>query len=174
VRTESVRRPRKKPAAESRWAARAGSAPGSRSERDALEFRALQSFRTLVGSARQYDAEIRRTTGISGSQLWALAEISGAAGMSVTTLAEHLALHQTTTSNLVNALTERRLIRRTRDAADQRVVRLFATPEGMRLLLRAPQPYTGLLVDAPRKLDAAELASLTRGIATQLPRGGPT
>jgi MarR family transcriptional regulator, organic hydroperoxide resistance regulator len=168
VRTAPVRRPRKKTAAEPFEPAKAGDVPPHRSERDALEFRALQDFRTVVGSARQYDAEVRRITGISGSQLWALSEISRAGGMRVNTLAERLALHQTTASNLVNALAERRLVRRTRDEADQRVVRLFATAEGMRLLLRAPQPYTGLLVEALRKLDPADLHSLTRGLTAML------
>jgi DNA-binding MarR family transcriptional regulator len=134
-------------------------------ERAALEFRTLQDLRTVVGSARGYDMEVRRATGISGSQLWALSEISAAAGVSVNGLAERLALHQTTASNLVNALVERRFIRRARDDADQRVVRLYATAEGMRLLLRAPRPYSGLLVDALRQLEAGELARLGRSLA---------
>ena len=128
----------------------------------------LQSFRTVVGSARDYEAEVRARTGVSGSQLWALAEISRGPGMSVNAVAERLALHQTTASNLVNGLSERRLIRRARDASDQRIVRLYATADGMRLLLRAPRPYTGLLLDALRKLGAPELARLSRSFQALL------
>jgi DNA-binding MarR family transcriptional regulator len=167
MRPDPVRQARQRSSAAARGRSRAPPPPGG-VERAALEFRTLQDLRTVVGSARGYDAEVRRATGISGSQLWALSEISAAAGMSVNALAERLALHQTTASNLVNALVERRLIRRARDDADQRVVRLHASAEGMRVLLRAPRPYSGLLVDALRQLEPGDLARLSRSLAALL------
>lgn len=85
--------------------------------------------------------------------------------MRVNDLAERMALHQTTASNLINALVEHKLVRRTRDTADQRVVRLHATVEGKRMLLKAPGPYTGLLVDALRQLDDIQLARLRKSLS---------
>ena len=128
--------------------------------RSTLELRALQGFRMIFGSARRFDAEVRRTTGISGSQLWALSEISRTAGMSVNALAERLALHQTTVSNIVNGLVERRLIRRSQNERDQRVARLHISPLGTRVLRRAPGPFAGLLVDALGRLDTEQLERL--------------
>jgi DNA-binding MarR family transcriptional regulator len=122
-----------------------------------LELSTLQELRTIVGSARRHDAEVRRIAGISGSQLWALSEIGKARGLRVNDLSERMALHQTTASNLINALVERKLIRRERDESDQRVVRLSITTEGKRMLLRAPGPYAGLLVDALRHMRTPEL-----------------
>jgi DNA-binding MarR family transcriptional regulator len=120
----------------------------------------LQELRTIFGSARRHDAEVRRIAGISGSQLWALSEIGKSQGMRVNDLSERMALHQTTASNLINALVERKLIRRDRDEADQRVVRLSITLEGKRMLLRAPGPHAGLLVDALKHLNTPELRRL--------------
>jgi DNA-binding MarR family transcriptional regulator len=114
----------------------------------------------IFGSARVHDAEVRRLSGISGSQLWALSEVAHAEGMSVNSLSERMALHQTTTSNLVNALVERKFLRRVRDGEDHRVVHLHITVEGKRMLVRAPGPYAGLLVDALRNLDVDELERL--------------
>lgn len=165
MRAEPVRSNRKRPSAGSRSPARAAAPALRRTSRESLELRILQHFRTVVASARDYDAEVRSRTGISGSQLWALSEISCEGGMSVNAVAERLALHQTTASNLVNALSERRLIRRARDESDQRVVRLYATAEGTRLLLRAPRPYTGLLLDALRRLGPLELSRLARSFS---------
>jgi DNA-binding MarR family transcriptional regulator len=133
---------------------------GSASSRASLELETLQAFRTIFGSARLHDAEVRRTARISGSQLWALSEIARVTGMSVNALSKCMALHQTTASNLVNALVERDLIRRIRDSGDQRVVQLHVTAEGKRMLERAPGPHAGLLVDALRRLDGIELAAL--------------
>jgi DNA-binding MarR family transcriptional regulator len=129
-----------------------------------LELRTLQGFRLIFASTRAHDTDVRRIAGISGSQLWALAEIASGGGMSVNGLAERMSLHQTTASNLVNALVERNLIRRTRDTVDQRVVRLHVTTDGKRLLLKAPGPYAGLLVDGLRHLDDAQLVRLRKDL----------
>ena len=139
---------------------RVGGTERAQEIRSARELRALQSFRTIFGSARIYDAEVRRTCGISGSQLWALAEVAGRDGMSVNRLAEGMALHQSTASNLVNALVDRGLVRRVRDSADQRVVHLHVSAEGKRVLLRVPGPHAGLLVDAIRRLGEGQLDEL--------------
>ncbi len=168
MRSDPVRRSRKRLSSGSRASARAVVSSAARPQRHSLELRTLRSFRTVVGSARDYDAEVRARTGISGSQLWALSEISREGGLSVNSVAERLSVHQTTASNLANALSERRLIRRVRDDTDQRVVRLYATADGMRLLLRAPRPYAGLLVDALGKLEPAELSRLFRGLTSLL------
>lgn len=133
-------------------------------ERGGLELATLQAFRTIFASARWHDAEVRRVAGISGSQLWALAEIARERDLRVNDLSERMAIHQTTASNLINALVERKLVRRERDAGDQRVVRLHITTEGKRMLLRAPGPYTGLLVDALRHLDTPRLKRLRNGL----------
>lgn len=111
---------------------------------------------------------MRRVAGISGSLLWALSEIADAGGISVNGLAERMAVHQTTASNILFALTERKLVRRARDVDDQRVVRLHITTEGKRTLLRAPGPYPGLLVDGLRHLDERQLARLRKDLGALL------
>ena len=136
-----------------------------RTAREALELRTLRALRTILGSARAHDAEVRRIAGISGSQLWALSEIARVSAMSVKELAERMAVHQTTVSNLINVLVEDKLVRRERDPADQRIVRLHVTTEGKRMLLRAPGPYTGLLMDALRHLETPDLQLLKKSLS---------
>ena len=136
--------------------------PGRR--RPALELKALQGFRVVFGSARRYDAHVRRATGIPGSLLWALSEIEQAAGMSVGDLSAGMALHQTTASNLVNDLVQHGLIDRTRGSQDRRIVRLAVSAKGRKLLQRAPQPHAGLLVDGLKRLNARQLSQLSHGL----------
>lgn len=88
--------------------------------------------------------------------------------ITVNELAARLALHQTTASNLVNALVARRLIRRARDRRDQRIVHLHVTAEGTRLLARSPRPCSGLLVDALRRIAAPDLQKVSRSLALLL------
>lgn len=128
----------------------------------------LEAFRTIVSSARGHDAEVRKAAGIAVSQLWALSEIDQGGGLSVNDLAERMFLHQTTASNLVNALTEKRFIQRRKDALDQRITRLHTTAAGKLALKRAPGPYPGLLVDALRHLKASHLARLRKELTALL------
>jgi len=134
------------------------------SHRNIGELEALQSLRLIYASARWHDAQVRRSVAISGSQLWALSEIAQGQGMGINDLAEHMALHQTTASNLANALVKKGLIRRVRDGSDRRFVHLHLTAEGRRTLSQSPGPHPGLLVDALRKIDLRHLQRLRRDL----------
>jgi DNA-binding MarR family transcriptional regulator len=137
------------------------------STRTELELETLQGLRTIFGSARTHDNEVRRSAGISGSLLWALSEIVASGdndGITVNGLSAQMALHQTTTSNLVNLLVERELVRRDRDRIDQRIVHLKATAAGKQMLLKTPGPHAGLLVDALRRMDRAQLKELSKNL----------
>jgi DNA-binding MarR family transcriptional regulator len=85
--------------------------------------------------------------------------------MGVNDLAARMALHQTTASNLANALVKKGLIRRVRDGTDRRFVHLHITSDGRRTLLQSPGPHPGLLVDALRKIDSQHLGRLHRDLA---------
>lgn len=158
-------KPKARSSPSSRRASRLGRNAGIRPQQIELELQTLQEFRTIFGSARRHDTDVRRIAGISGSQLWALSEIASSAGMRVNDLSERMALHQTTASNLINALVERNLVRREKDEQDARVVRLHLTTDGKKMLLRAPGPYAGLLVDALRNLGPADLRRLQKALA---------
>lgn len=142
-----------------------GRARGSRTNRDLLELRTLRTFRVVFGSARRYDASVREASGIPGSLLWALSAIAAGERMNVGRLSASMALHQTTASNMVNALLSRGLIDRTRSREDRRVALLSVTAKGRRVLRRAPRPHAGLLRDGLTRLNANRLAELQDGLA---------
>jgi len=120
----------------------------------------LGEFRLIFKSVRSHFQWVETQTGVSGAQLWALAEVAAAPGIRVTALARALSLHQSTTSNLVERLEERKLLRRARAADDQRGVRLHLTAAGKRLVAQAPQPLKGILPHALERLSEEDLALL--------------
>lgn len=120
----------------------------------------LQQFRFIFKSVKKHFQWVEHQTGVSGSQLWALAQIGAAPGLRVTELARALAIHQTTASNLVDKLAQRKLARRERKREDQRVVQLFLTQRGEAVIAQAPKPYEGVLPDALMRLPQAELGKL--------------
>ncbi|MBK6972495.1 MAG: MarR family transcriptional regulator [Candidatus Methylophosphatis roskildensis] len=122
----------------------------------------LQRFRVLIRAAQRHSQWIERQSGITGAQLWALQELVESPGLRVGELAQRMALHQSTASNLLERLETAGLVRRNRSDSDQRVVLVFSTDQGSALLAAAPSPARGILPEALRNLDAASLARLAR------------
>ena len=71
----------------------------------------LQRFRILIRTAQRHSQWIERQSGVTGAQLWALQELREANGLRVGELANRMALHQSTTSNLVDRLESSGLVR---------------------------------------------------------------
>jgi len=130
----------------------------------------LMQFRELFRVSQQHFQRIEARCGVSGAQLWALAELAQSPGLTVSALARLLSLRLSTTSNLLRKLEERKLILRQRTSADQRVVHIALTPAGERLLRRAPQPTQGVIQEALGRMPAEALARLHRDLALLLDR----
>lgn len=120
----------------------------------------LQRFRVLIRTAQRHSQWIERQSGVTGAQLWALQELSEKPGLRVGELANLMALHQSTASNMIDRLETDGLVRKERTAADQRVVRLYLTDKGSDLLAAAPSPARGVLPEALRMLAVEDLARL--------------
>ncbi len=120
----------------------------------------LQRFRVLIRTAQRHSQWIERQSGVTGAQLWALQELKELPGLRVGELANRMALHQSTASNMIDRLETAELIRKERTSADQRVVRLYLTEQGEALLARSPSPARGVLPEALRLLDEDSLCKL--------------
>jgi DNA-binding MarR family transcriptional regulator len=125
----------------------------------------LAQFRVVFKSIRRHYQHVERRAHITGALLWALAEVAGRPGCQVGELARSLAIHQSTASNLVRRLAARGLLARQRRGRDQRVVQLFATKRGERVLKAAPQPLIGVLQQALSDLPPATLRALHTHLA---------
>lgn len=120
----------------------------------------LKLFRVIFKSANRHFHEIEQLAGIGGASLWALAEIAEAGRLTVSDLAKHMSIHQSTASNLLDKLEQQGYILRTRSTKDRRVVYLQSTELGHEVLKRAPLPHRGILPDALLRLDPQKLAAL--------------
>lgn len=129
---------------------------------------ALKKLRIVIRAAQRHSAWIEKQCGISGAQLWIMQELHETPGLRVGEIAERLAIHQTTASNLLDALVKTGRVIKRRDEADQRVVKLELSKEGNALLAEAPSPARGLLPEALAKMDEAGLQALNQGLQALL------
>ena len=126
---------------------------------------ALMCFRAVIASTREHYRWVERRCGVSGAQVWALAQIAASPGMKVGDLASQLAIHQSTASNILEKLEQAGLVTRTRLSEDRRVVTLSLTAEGRKVLRRAPKPLRGALQEALLNLPLPRLATLGKELA---------
>lgn len=136
----------------------------------ALPQEVLRKFRVIFRSVKRHFASIEKQCGLSGSQLWALAVVCAEPGLRVTALAHRLSVHQSTASNLVEALAQKGLLERRAGHGDGRATCLHPTAKGSRLVGKAPEPIEGLLPDALRHLDPDELVRLDASLQMLLTR----
>lgn len=125
----------------------------------------LEQFRVIIRSVRRHYRSVEQRAGLSGAQLWALAEVAARPGLEVGELARAMAVHPSTASNLARRLHALGLVERERRGRDQRHVQLFTTGKGQKALERAPRPSIGVLQQALSDLPAADLVRLHRDLS---------
>ena len=128
----------------------------------------LQKVRVVIRAAQRHSLWIEKQCGVNGAQLWIMQELADAPGLRVGQVTALLAIQQATTSNLLEGLVRKGLVVKTRDPADQRVVKLFLSAQGLALLDVAPKPARGLLPEALAKLEPTHLNILNAGLQALL------
>lgn len=129
---------------------------------------ALKNLRVIIRAAQRHSSKIEKHCGVTGAQLWVLQELHEKPGMRVGEIAEKLAIHQTTASNLLDALVKKNCIDKLRDPTDHRVVKLVLSKHGASVLKHGPRPARGLLPEALQKLDEDRLVELNKGLQALL------
>jgi len=132
-------------------------------ETDAAQ-RVLRQFRVVFNGVKTHFQQTERRAGLGGAQVWALSVIRDRPDIGVNELARALDVKQPTASNLVRSLVEQALVEAQRHEQDRRAVRLRVTPAGRKVLRKAPGPFTGVLPEALRALDARTLQRLERDL----------
>lgn len=131
---------------------------------DQAQIDALKMLRIVIRAAQRHSAWVEKQCGVSGAQLWVMQELFESPGIRVGDISEKLSIHQTTTSNLIDALHKRNLIKKERSDEDQRIVKLALTAKGTALLKSAPHPARGLLPEALSRMESKGLKRLNSGL----------
>lgn len=126
--------------------------------------RVLRRFRLVFNAVKTHFREVEKKAGVAGAQLWALSVVRDRPGIGVGDLARAMDVHQSTASNLVKTLLERKLLEARKNDVDRRTVQLHLLPAGVVVLRRAPGPFTGVLPQALATLDAQTLAQLDKDL----------
>ena len=126
----------------------------------------LDAFRRIVQVLRTAAHDAERRVGLSAAQLFALQQLAGMSGASITDLAARTFTHQSSVSVVVQRLVARRLVAKAVSNADRRRVRLTITDAGRALLRRSPEPVQERLIAGIAALPPVERRALAAMLAT--------
>ncbi len=121
---------------------------------------ALRRFRQIFAAVRTHFRQVEQITGTGAAQLRALSLLREQPGLRISALAQAMDIHQSTTSNLVKTLIERKLVIGARSGNDARVLHLSLLPAGEKVLQRLQGHYIGVLPQALQTLPPAVLKRL--------------
>jgi len=127
----------------------------------------VESLRRLVHGLRVSAHAAEHKLGVSGAQLFVLAELAAEPGCSIRRLSERTLTDPSSVSVVVARLVARGLVARRRDAKDARASVLTVTRRGLAVLRRAPEPYQVRLIAGLRALSPAKLRQV-RGVLADL------
>lgn len=137
--------------------------PAARTD-DAEVAQVFNSLRRLVHALHNASRDTERRLGVTGAQLFVLAQLRATPSISINALAERTMTHQSTVSVVVRRLVRRKLVKKVRSADDARRVELTLTPAGNALLRRAPELVQVRLARAIESIEPAERQVLARGL----------
>ncbi len=129
-------------------------------ERKSREKEVMVSLRVISQYIQRYSKILQRDFGLSTSQLSALWIVKDSETVRVTDIAKELSLHLSTTSNMLDVLEERKLIKRVRESKDMRAVFIRLTKKGEIVLTKTPHPSDGKLAKALSAMSDKEINSL--------------
>lgn len=127
-------------------------------ETEAIEV--LRKFRQVFNAVKNHFQQVEKKVGIGGAQVWALSLLHEQPGIGVNDLSNRMDIHQSTASNLVKTLVSSELIEVRKSTNDKRIVELFISPAGKRILKKAPAPFSGVLPHALLQLNPKVLRRL--------------
>ena len=134
--------------------------------------RILDAIRRLVRHLRLADRAAQSELGISGAQLFVLAELGKTPSLSLNDLAARTRTDQSSVSVVVSRLVDAGLITRDRDPRDARKLILNLTKKGSSLLQRAPavaQEQMLATIDALSPADRKRFADTFTALVDSLP-----
>jgi len=125
----------------------------------------LDGVRRLDRGLRLAARNVERATGLSAAQLFALKHLRDGTALSLSELAGRTYTDRSSVSVVVDRLVDAALVTRATDPADRRRAQIRISAAGRRMLDRAPDAPTDLLLQALATLPESTVTSLGSSLA---------
>lgn len=124
----------------------------------------VDAFRRILRALRLAATKTQMAAGLSAAQLFVLRALEGGTEASLSEIASRTMTDRSSVAAVVDRLLEDELVERGTSGEDRRRAAITITPEGRKVLRRAPEPPTSLLVSGLQQIDEAQLRALADGL----------
>lgn len=125
----------------------------------------IDNLRRVFQVVNEHSKRAKKSTGLTGPQLWAIKTIAQGSPIMVSELARQMYLHPATVVGILDRLEKQNLVLRVRSKEDRRVVRVELTDKGEALVKKAPTVAQGLLVEGLSTLSENRLRTIASGLS---------
>jgi DNA-binding MarR family transcriptional regulator len=125
----------------------------------------VDAFRRILRALRLAATKTQMAAGLSAAQLFVLRALDDGEEASLSEIAERTMTDRSSVAAVIERLLAAGLVARGTSREDRRRAAITITPEGRKVLRRAPAPPTALLVAGLEQVSHAQLESLARGLA---------
>lgn len=124
----------------------------------------VDAFRRILRALRLAATKTQMVAGLSAAQLFVLRALQDGAEASLSEIAVRTMTDRSSVAAVVDRLLAAGLVERETSPTDRRRAAIIITPEGRKVLRRAPEPPTALLVAGLKQLNPAQLEELADGL----------
>ncbi|RII30440.1 MAG: MarR family transcriptional regulator [Geobacter sp.] len=124
----------------------------------------IDNLRRVFQAINEYSKNVERTTGLTGTQLWAMKLLAKAAPIRVSALAHKMYLHPATVVGILDRLESKGMVTRTRSKEDRRAVEIELTELGKEMVANAPEVAQAMLVKGLEALSDEQFFHVVEGM----------
>jgi DNA-binding MarR family transcriptional regulator len=132
--------------------------------KQSYELQILQALRRIIRAVDIHSHKLASQHNITGPQLGCLLAIKESGSLTSVKLAKKIYLSPSTVVGIIDRLEEKRLVKRTRDSKDRRLVHISITAAGEKLVADAPSLLQDTLAKALVELPEPEQVSITMAL----------
>lgn len=133
-------------------------------DKDGVIAAIVDDLRRVFQAVHSYTRRVKKASGLTGPQLWAIKMIADSGPIRVSDLSRKMYLHPATVIGILDRLARLGLIKRTRSRKDRRVVHVSLTKEGKEVVQRSPEVAQGMIVSGLEALSAQRLGKISDGM----------
>ncbi len=128
----------------------------------------IDAVSKIKGMSYNHSQQLLKSFHVTGQQLAALRTVSESPRITLSELSARMYIHNSTISGIVDRLERRGYLVRYRDQNDRRVIYLRISPEGKKVVKKAPQYGLSMLIQNLDRLPSSEVHRLWGAIYTIL------
>jgi DNA-binding MarR family transcriptional regulator len=122
----------------------------------------VTALRRIIRAIDLHSRDLLQNFGLTAPQLMTLQELARLAPVPVGVLSNAVHVSQATMTGILDRLEQRAFVQRTRDGGDRRSVTITITPEGTKLLKKAPSLLQDQFRERLARLKPAEQTNMLR------------